>query len=150
MRFGLPAELDKASWFGTGPAESYPDSSRAARVGRYAATVTELNVGYSRPQETGHRAGLRELELSDEHAVRLRLDTWQAADGHRPGFTLTRWTPQQLDRAGHPYELPVADRLHLYLDDAVHGVGSRACGIDVLPRDALWPSARQFAVSFRR
>jgi len=30
----------------------------------------------------------------------------------------------------------------------VHGVGSRACGVDVLPEHALWPSARSFSVWF--
>ena len=51
-------------------------------------------------------------------------------------------------RAAHPYELPASDHVYLFLDDAVHGVGSRACGIDVLPEHALWPSARAFTVWF--
>jgi beta-galactosidase len=38
--------------------------------------------------------------------------------------------------------------VYLFLDDAVHGVGSRACGIDVLPQHALWPGARSFGVVF--
>ena len=29
---------DRAGWFGTGPLESYPDTERAARVGRFAAS----------------------------------------------------------------------------------------------------------------
>ena len=51
-----------------------------------------------------------------------------------------------MDRARHPYELPVPTRTHLFLDDAVHGVGSRACGMDVLPEHALWPRATAFEV----
>jgi beta-galactosidase len=34
------------------------------------------------------------------------------------------------------------------VDDAVHGIGSRSCGIDVLPQHALWPSARAFTMRF--
>jgi beta-galactosidase len=30
----------------------------------------------------------------------------------------------------------------------VHGVGSRACGLDVQPQHALWPSARRFELRF--
>ena len=69
-------------------------------------------------------------------------------DGHRPGFTLTRHTPQDLDRSPHPYELPTPQNSYLFLDAAVHGVGSRACGIDVLPEHALWPAAHRFDVIF--
>src|SRR5690606_5620494 len=150
VRFELPAELDRADWFGTGPLESYPDSSTAARVGRFTASVDELNVVYSRPQETGHRAELRSLAIGDGSAVRLRVDTEPDLTGHRPGFTLTRHTPQQLDRAGHPYELPRNDRIYLFVDNAVHGLGSRSCGIDVLPKYALWPGAHSFTLSFPR
>ncbi|HET9873634.1 MAG TPA: glycoside hydrolase family 2 TIM barrel-domain containing protein [Propionibacteriaceae bacterium] len=148
VRFDLPAGLRQARWFGTGPHESYPDTRRAARVGRFEADVDELNVRYSRPQETGHRAELRWLELAEGTTPRLRLATLPDQQGHRPGFTLTRHTPQQLDSAAHPHELPDNDVVFLFLDAAVHGVGSRACGIDVLPEHALWPGAHSFEVVF--
>jgi beta-galactosidase len=148
VRFDVPPDAVRAQWFGTGPHESYPDTRRAARVGRFAADVDELNVTYSRPQETGHRAELRTLEVSDDARPVLRLSTVPDIRGHRPGFTLTRHTPQQLDRAGHPYELPENDTAFLYVDAAVHGVGSRACGIDVLPQHALWPGAHSIALRF--
>jgi beta-galactosidase len=150
VRFDLPPKLRRASWFGTGPYESYPDSRAAARVGRFELDVDELNVAYSRPQETGHRAELRTLRLHDGAGTGLSLVTWPDAQGHRPGFTLTRHTPQQLDRAAHPYELGENDRLYLFVDDAVHGLGSRACGLDVLPEHALWPGARTFGMRFVR
>jgi beta-galactosidase len=87
--------------------------------------------------------------ISDETAARLRVTTWPNQHQHRPGFTLTAYPPQQLDQARHPYELGPSDQVYLFLDDAVHGIGSRACGVDVLPEHALWPSARRFAVVFR-
>ncbi len=146
----LPGDLANADWFGTGPLESYPDTRTAARVGRFSASVDELNVAYSRPQETGHRGQLRRLELSGASGPALVVRTEAGSGGHRPGFTLTRHTPHQLDAARHPYELPTGDTLHLYLDAAVHGVGSRACGIDVLPQHALWPGQHSFTVVFER
>jgi beta-galactosidase len=149
VRFDLPAELRHASWFGTGPNESYPDTRRAARVGRFAADIDGLNVDYSRPQETGHRSELRELVISDAQRPRLSIATWPNEQDHRPGFTLSAYTPQQLDRARHPYELVPGDHVYLFIDEAVHGIGSRACGIDVLPEHALWPRPRQFGMNFR-
>ena len=146
VRLDLPLALDRAEWFGTGPEESYPDTHDAALVGRFGAPVADLGVRYSRPQETGHRAAFRELVLGPSGADRLVVRTLATADGHRPGFTLSPWTPQQVDRARHPYELPAPTYTHLFVDDAVHGVGSRACGMDVLPEHALWPTARAFEV----
>ncbi len=149
VRLDLPPELRQASWFGTGPNESYPDTRQAARVGRFAADINKLNVTYSRPQETGHRSDLRSLVISDGRAPRLRVTTWPNQERHRPGFTLTAYTPQQLDRARHPYELGPSDHVYLFIDDAVHGIGSRSCGVDVLPEHALWPGRRRFAMEFR-
>jgi beta-galactosidase len=150
IRLDLPRDLAYASWFGTGPAESYPDSRQAARVGRFSASIDDLNVRYSRPQETGHRAEVRTLEISDSSGVRMHLATLADAKGHRPGFTVSRYTPQEMDRARHPHELGRNQRTYLFIDDAVHGLGSRSCGIDVLPQHALWPSPRRFALVFRR
>jgi beta-galactosidase len=148
VRFDLPGELRHASWFGTGPNESYRDTRQAARVGRFAADIDQLNVVYSRPQETGHRRDLRSLVISDGTASRLGVTTWPNREQHRPGFTLSGYTPQQLDQARHPYELGPSDRVYLFIDDAMHGIGSRACGVDVLPEHALRPGRRQFAVQF--
>jgi beta-galactosidase len=144
VRIDLPAELlsETASWFGTGPDESYADSSHAARVGRFSAPVTAMTTRYSMPQETGHRPSLRSMSVGP-----ITVSTVpDPASGHRAGFTLTPWTAQQVGRAGHPYELPVPDAVYLYLDDAQHGLGSRACGLDVLPEHQLWPSARSWSV----
>jgi beta-galactosidase len=148
VRFDLPPSLNTARWFGTGPAEAYPDSDRAARVGRFTAGLDELNIRYSRPQEAGHRPELRSLEVCDDAGVRLRLRTVPGPGGHRPGFTLTAHTPQAVERARHPYELGPPTRTYLFLDDAVHGLGSAACGPEVRPEAALWPGAREFAVVF--
>ncbi|OIH95819.1 MULTISPECIES: glycoside hydrolase family 2 TIM barrel-domain containing protein [unclassified Curtobacterium] len=140
VRFDLPASLadEDATWFGTGPLESYADSSHAARVGRFTAPVRSLGVEYSRPQETGHRPSLRSLSVGPF--------TVSTVGSHRAGFTLSPWTAQQVDRAEHPYELPTSDHLYLYLDAAQHGLGSRACGLDVLPEHQLWPQAFSWSV----
>ncbi len=37
---------------------------------------------------------------------------------------------------------------YLLLDDAVHGLGSAACGPEVAPEHRLWPGARAFGVVF--
>ncbi|SDQ26009.1 beta-galactosidase [Curtobacterium sp. UNCCL20] len=140
VRFDLPPGLadQEATWFGTGPHESYADSSHAARVGRFTAPVRSLGAAYSMPQETGHRPALRSLSVGPF--------TVTTVGSHRAGFTLSPWTAQQIGRAGHPYELPASEHLYLYLDAAQHGLGSRACGLDVLPEHQLWPQAFSWSV----
>ncbi|MFE6826348.1 glycoside hydrolase family 2 TIM barrel-domain containing protein [Streptomyces sp. NPDC057690] len=145
IRFELPdgdAPVDGAEWFGLGPLESYPDSLRAARTGRFSATVRELAVDYARPQETGHRSALRRLTLTSAETEVLRIEALPDTRGRRPGFTLGRHTPQEIARAAHPFELPASTTSHLIVDAAQHGLGSRACGPDVWPEYALRPESR--------
>ncbi|MFJ5216793.1 glycoside hydrolase family 2 TIM barrel-domain containing protein [Streptomyces sp. NPDC088354] len=145
IRLDLPdgtAPVDGAEWFGLGPLESYPDSMRAARTGRFSATVRDLSVDYARPQETGHRSQVRELTLSSGGTGVLRITAVPDARGRRPGFTLSRHTPQQVARAAHPFELPDSTTSHLFVDAAQNGLGSRACGPDVWPEFALRPESR--------
>jgi beta-galactosidase len=133
-----PRPVDSASWFGTGPLESYPDSRHAALVGRFEAHISDLSVEYARPQETGHRSDLRSLTLDGG----IKIDAVPDTRGRRPGFTLTRHTPQQIAAAAHPYQLPLSKTTYLFIDAAQHGLGSRACGPDVWPDFALRPEAR--------
>ncbi|MGW3737768.1 glycoside hydrolase family 2 TIM barrel-domain containing protein [Streptomyces sp. NPDC005148] len=145
IRFDLPdgaAPIDGAEWFGLGPLESYPDSLGAARTGRFTSTVRDLSVDYARPQETGHRSQLRQLALTSGSTKVLHIVTVPDTRGRRPGFTLSRHTPQQIARAGHPFELPDSTTSHLIVDAAQHGLGSRACGPDVWPEFALRPESR--------
>ncbi|ETK31414.1 beta-galactosidase [Microbispora sp. ATCC PTA-5024] len=145
IRFELPdgtAPVDGAEWFGLGPFESYPDSLRAARTGRFSSAIRDLSAEYARPQETGHRSQLRELTLTSAGTAVLRVVAIPDTRGRRPGFTLSRHTPQQIAQARHPYELPDSATSHLIVDAAQHGLGSRACGPDVWPEFSLRPEAR--------
>ncbi|WP_406486573.1 glycoside hydrolase family 2 TIM barrel-domain containing protein [Streptomyces phaeochromogenes] len=145
VRFELPdgaAPVDGAQWFGLGPLETYPDSLRAARTGLFSASVHDLSVDYARPQETGHRSELRRLALTSGSTEVLRIEALPDTRGRRPGFTLSRHTPQQIARAGHPFELGDSTTSHLIVDAAQHGLGSRTCGPDVWPEFALRPESR--------
>ena len=144
----LPGGYGEASWFGTGPTENYADSREAARVARFSAPVDALTVPYAVPQETGHRAGLRELVLTGAGLPDLAVATTPVA-GSRPGFTVARHSAEDWTAARHQHELPASRGVHLYLDLAQHGLGSRSCGPDVRPEHALWPRPASASVSFR-
>lgn len=134
----LPGGFSGAAWFGTGPSENYPDSATAARVGRFESSVDDLVVPYVVPQESGHRAHLRELSITGSGLPTLKVGT-EPVRGVRPGFVLARHSAEEWTAAAHQHELPPSTATHLYLDLAQHGLGSRACGPDVQPEHALWP-----------
>lgn len=136
----LPGGFDDAVWFGGGPHEAYPDSRAASVVARHESAIDELAFPYAMPQETGHREALRRLTISGEEGT-LHVE---AFGPDLPGFSLLRHSAQELARARHQHELAPSHGLHLYLDAFQHGLGSRACGPDVLPEYQLWPRKAEF------
>jgi beta-galactosidase len=105
--------------------------------------VDDLVVDYGRPQESGHRSDVRQLELrTHDDQNWLRIAAVRDTAGRLPGFTLRRHTPQEVVAAAHSYQLPAPTATYLWIDAAQHGLGSRACGPDVDPRHALRPESR--------
>ena len=128
-----PPALDRVEWFGRGPGEAYRDTRRAARVGRFGATVDELQTPYVRPQENGSRTEVRWATLTDARRRR-------AARGGPPALRADRaalddrgtWTPRRTRPSSSP-----RDRIWVNLDHAQQGIGSASCGPGVLPQHHL-------------
>ena len=96
LRFGLPAAVETAEWFGPGPHESYVDvkprpGSAATRAGRRAADPVP------RPQENGNHVETRWLRLYGDGRAQLA----SPATPHF-AFTVRRWTTEDLDTRRHP------------------------------------------------
>ncbi|TCO47570.1 beta-galactosidase [Kribbella antiqua] len=141
-RLGITFELPKVSqveWFGTGPNEAYVDTREAAAVGRYSATVAELQTPYVRPQENGHRIDTRWATLDG-----LRIE----ALGTLFGLTVRDWTTQALETATHAADLVPGDTTHVTLDIAQTGVGTAACGPALPDRDKLKTAPAKLSVRF--
>jgi len=134
VRMAVPATLGQVAWFGTGPGESYPDSRRAARVGRFALDVDRWSTRYVFPQENGHRSDVRWAQLTGNDGSGLRIDGDPVF-----GLTVRRWTSEDLTAARHDGELHAGDQVWLNLDAAQQGLGSASCGPGVLPEHQLRP-----------
>ncbi|MBV7695889.1 glycoside hydrolase family 2 TIM barrel-domain containing protein [Streptomyces sp. TRM70350] len=137
IRFGL-SQADAVQWFGGGPGEAYPDTRLASMVGRWHATVDELQTPYVRPQENGARADVRWVEIG---GLRIEGDPefW---------FTARRWTTEQLDAARHRTDLTPGDTVWVNLDHGQHGIGSQSCGPGPLPRYFLRAEPAEFSFVF--
>jgi beta-galactosidase len=128
----LPAAFSQVEWFGAGPGEAYPDSCGAVHVGRFRATVDQMQTPYVRPQENGNRADVRWVTIGDDDRARLRIE------GEEPfHLAARRWTDRQLDAARHQTDLVPGPVVHLHTDHAVQGLGSAAVGPGVLPQYRL-------------
>jgi beta-galactosidase len=140
----LPGSLDTVEWFGGGPGEAYPDSRRAARIGRYRLSVEDWQTRYVYPQENGNRTGVRWARLTGPDGTGLLI-------AGQPTFELTvrRWTSQDLDRARHSTDLVPRAGLYLNADLAQQGLGTASCGPGVLPRYQLHAEPVEFALTLR-
>ena len=69
---------------------------------------------YLVPQETGNRTGVRYAEITDHkgHGVRFTAAGFEDSgdpEASRPGemeFSALPWSPEMMELARHPYELP--------------------------------------------
>lgn len=127
LRAGVSCELDgrygMASYYALGPVENCSDRCDGAMPGRYRQSVDEMLYPYVKPQSTGNRDGLRELELTDNTGNGFRIEV----DG-TCAFSAIRYTDEELMKADHQWELPESDRIVLHFDAVSKGVGNGSCG----------------------
>ncbi|MBF8185079.1 DUF4981 domain-containing protein [Nonomuraea sp. K274] len=123
VTMSVPGDVGEVTWFGLGPGEAYPDTGMGARVGRWSATVDELQTPYVRPQENGHRADVRWA----------RFGAFRVSGEPTFGMTARRWSVDELAAARHRPDLVAGDRVHLHLDLAHQGIGTATCGPGTLP-----------------
>lgn len=112
--FRLDADYDRVTYYGMGPEENYCDRMMGARLGVYTREVKDNFERYLVPQETGNRTGVRWAKVTDRKG---RGMIFRGADfpamkdpfASRPGtmeINVLPYTPEQLEAAMHPYELP--------------------------------------------
>jgi beta-galactosidase len=141
--FTLP-RIEDVTWFGCGPGEAYVDTRAAAAVGRYGASVDELQTSYVRPQENGHRIDTRWAELTDAEGNGLRIE----ADPTLFGLTVRRWPVAALEQVRHHPELVATDATYVTLDIAQAGIGSASCGPPLAERYRLRTGPARLSVRF--
>lgn len=138
----LGAETAAVSWFGQGPHQSYPDTGQGARTGWFSFPLPGLDVEYVRPQESGARAGVRSAVLqTGGREVHI--------SGEPFALTVRPYSMKALEAATHRPDLVPDGRTYIYVDHALRGVGTAACGPGVLEPYRLKPRAVDFEVVLR-
>ena len=100
MLFKFDADLDRVSWYGLGPEETYVDRLRGARLGLYEKNVRDCLARYNDPQESGNHCGVRTLKVVDRRGRGVEFF------GDNLSVNVLPWTPHELESAAHVHELP--------------------------------------------
>lgn len=112
------ADFDRWRWYGDGPEECYVDRRAGARLGVYETDVKSALTPYLRPQEAGSRTAVRWAEVTDGRGVGIRIDSEGGME-----FSALPWTPDEIENAAHPNELPPIQRTVLRPALMRRGVG---------------------------
>lgn len=143
VRMGLPKSLDKVTWFGLGPNETYPDTRQSGRLGTHHKSINEMQTPYVYPQENGARSDVRWAEIKGkEGGVRIEGEPMF-------GLTTRRWTSEESFEARHTTDLSPGDNVWINVDWKMGGIGTGSCGPGILPKYQLHAEPARFAFTLR-
>jgi len=131
LQLALVPGFEKLAWYGRGPWECYPDRLRSARPGCYNSSVAGQYVPYVMPQEHGHHAETRWVQLE------APIGTLRVESASPFGFAARHHSDAMLFAAKHTTDLTEDPLTWLYLDHAHRGLGTASCGPDTLPQYLL-------------
>ena len=114
----LPGGSSGFEYYGRGPLECYCDMCHQSSVGLYRSSASGEYVNYPRPQEHGNHTETR----------RLRIGALEFGSEEGFDFSVSEYSAEELDRAGHPGELRRDGLVHLRIDCGCSGIGSSSCG----------------------
>lgn len=137
FRLEMPSGMERLSWFGRGPWDSYRDRKEACLPGTYKSTVTEQYEKYILPQEHGTKQDVRWMALTDADGAGLLFaapDQMAASAVHfRPEDNYT----DRSTRSRHTYQFKSCTNTVVNLDAVTRGLGNASCGPDVLDKYEL-------------
>lgn len=132
-RFGLQLCMPKGNefveYFGYGPFESYIDKKNASRKSRFSDKVENMHENYIMPQENGSHYATEWATVSNALGYGLLfvgMDDFS--------LNVSHFTPEDLTKAEHTYELVPRDETIVNIDFEMSGLGSTSCGPDLIEK----------------
>lgn len=122
IRMFLRKEMDRVTYYGIGPTESYIDKRRAGSHGKYEAKVEDMHEDYLKPQENGSHYDC------DYVMVQGKEESLAVTGGKPFSFNASVYTQEELTKKRHNFELESCGSTVLCLDYAQNGIGSGSCG----------------------
>lgn len=128
------------TYFGNGPYESYPDKQHASYLARFNGTVDDFYEPYVTPQENGSHNEVRQLSVQDDYS------TLEITSENGLSFNVSHFSAKQLTETSHRDKLVKEPYTYLNLDYQQSGMGSNACGPELLEKYRL--NAEEFTFKF--
>ena len=113
----IDADFANLEWYGNGPAETYADRLKGAKLGLYRNKVTDNMARYMVPQECGNKTAVRYAKVTDDKGRGMLFV------GDKMYFSALPYTPHELENAAHPHELPEVHYTVIRAAMAQMGVG---------------------------
>ena len=104
VMFKINADYDHLEWYGLGPAETYADRQKGAKLGIYRNLVKDNMASYIVPQECGAKVGVRYVKVTDRKGRGMLFEMDEKSGPMM--FSALPYTPHEVENARHPYELP--------------------------------------------
>ena len=149
VMFKINADYDHLEWYGLGPAETYADRNRGAKLGIYRNLVKDNLAAYIVPQECGAKTGVRYAKVTDRKGRGMLFEMDEKSGPMM--FSALPYTPHEMENARHPYELP---EVHYTVIRAAMGqmgvAGDDSWGAPTHPEYLLKADAKmEFSFSFK-
>jgi beta-galactosidase len=138
IRLFLQKALEKVTYLGMGPYESYSDLHCGSYVGLFETSAEDSYVDYIRPQEHCNHVECDFVKVHGGFTVH--------AEEHLLNFNISCYTQEQLQNTAHNYELEKQPFNTLCIDYKQNGIGSNSCG--VIPFDQYMLCEEEFRFSF--
>ena len=140
----MPEGFETVIFYGAGPHENYRDRLHSAAIGRYQTTVDNMFVPYLRTQDCGNRSNVRWFTVSNHDGVGMMVVADSLMD-----FSALHYTPLDLEKANHPYELTRRKETILTVDMQHCGLGGGSCGPGPMKKYLLKTEKATFGFSIR-
>ena len=143
MRFILPFRTESFDWDGLS-GETYPDRMDGGEKGTWHCDGIP-ECPYVMAQDYGMHMNTESLTVKSTDG---RCLTVESLPDSAFNFSLLAWTPQEIEAAYHPIDLPLKRRSYLTIAAAVRGVGGiDSWGSDVSPAFRL-DASKEYRISF--
>lgn len=118
MSWKLPLSLQRVTWYGKGPEETYRDRCEGSKIGVHQTTPKDSMANYVVPQECGNHVQTRWMEITDERGLGIHISSDKVFE-----FSTLPYTCHELEEARHLYELPRPYATVLRLHAQQKGIG---------------------------
>ena len=133
VRFETSPSITHIDWYGPGPDESYPDRASSAAVGIWSSTIADQYHPYVVPQEHGAHIDTRWATLRSAASINRSKGSACRIEADTPVvFTARFHHDAQLSAATTLADLEMSERAEVHVDHSIRGLGTGACGPDVL------------------